>query len=557
MGAGFTWLTNDPALVNLEQLLSILTKSRDTKQTVKTIVVFVTPSLAPLIESGDFGKDLFPVLFRGQRSSGTKSSSRPIRCIYAVVDALPSTSQNTASTNGSSPRLEGTEGLAIFLSSSRPTYHLPFHRFAPGQDEEKIESTPAFAFASNASSDTAGAADDKATLIKCHVRLPVANTIFVNGQRATFFEDVWKVNFRETEDPLINYISRRPLAACQLNLACDPYRFISSGSSPLQQLTQPRKITGSMGNILAQIEVDGTTVPASQELERAVPAYIASNPGSTMTGPILVYALICPEAKAPVPKGSIDENANLTDRILAALWQGAKLFKVSGGGGGWGTRQGLLSLEAAVNFEGSETASSARFPDFDSDRSILEEFGSRGIIPKSSTVEFLVHSASSASTEFTGPDHVSPVTESDSTTVILGTTTDPESHVEMLESESTDAGVRFLPNHFGMISYGGLALSSITRVARRPWSTRAETRLDVPDSYFIFRDVGKYDKNSANVRRPTQLKSEMWYRALRGLRMSTRERLNRADELIIERIEEKGDTELRATIPRGEEPLRI
>ncbi|KIW62795.1 hypothetical protein PV04_10926 [Phialophora macrospora] len=482
---GFTWFTKDPALVDLGQLLSIIPKYCDKRRLVRTIVVLATPSLASLLEPGDFPKDLLPALYQGRRSE--HGADTIVKCIYGVVDALPGPGPSSHGVDRHSPGLTGTEGLAVFLSSddgrSRSLYA---SGTAHGDSEKEAATTLKFATAFTLSDLDTG--DGQRTVTSRHVSLPVANTIFVNGKRTTLFEDGWKIKFCQTSEASINYLYRKPLASYHIDLSCDSDEVVKAGSSPLRRLTEPRKVVGSMGNVLAQIQVGPEAVPASQELEKAVHAFIERNPTSTAQGPLLVYALIRPEATMTPDEGRRDGQPYPPVSILEALWRGAKLFKVSGGGGGWGKRQGLLSLEAAVNFEARDAQSMAGFPDLDSDQSIVEALGSRGIIPPSSSVEFLVHSPSPASAGTQGQKHASQLPERETLTVMLGTSADPDTRDDVvMGADNNDTGVQFVPHHFGMISYGGAALSSTSRVplSHLPPTKGTETRLDVPNSSFI------------------------------------------------------------------------
>jgi V-type H+-transporting ATPase proteolipid subunit len=476
---------------NLEELLSIVRKDYDKKGLVRTIVVLATPSLASLLETVDFAKDLLPALYHGRRSFSGQPSKVVVQCIYGVVDALPVPAPVSHSVARPSPGLTGTEGLAVFLSSDKGDFGSYYASgTAHGGSEDGATTTLKFATAFTPSDLDAG--DDQPTVTSRYVSLPVANTIFVNGKRATLFEDRWNIKLDGTREASIHYRYRKPLASCQIYLGCYSDEVVKAGSSPLQRLTEPRKVVGSMGNVLAQIEVGTEAVPASQELEKAVHAFIGRNPTSTAQGPLLVYALIRPEGMTTPEEGSRDGQPYPPLNVLEALWRGAKLFKVSGGGGGWGKRQGLLSLEAAVDFEAQEAQSTAGFPDLDSDQSILEALGSRGIIPPSSSVEFLVHSPSPASAETQGQKHISRLPERKTTIVMLGTGADPDSRDDAVKDADNKAtGVQFVPHHFGMISYGGAALNSISQISRStlPPIKRTETRLDVPNSCFILHSV--------------------------------------------------------------------
>ena len=384
------------------------------------------------------------------------------------------------------------EGLALWLSSDESRNSSVYaHPVITGEAHNEPTKTLRFSSprpTSLGSSINEGNSTNKSFIR--HVTLPVANTIFVNGQRTTLFEDSWEVKLSSTEKADINYLHRKTLDSFRINLSCSADEVAAGGSAPLQALTEPRLVLGSMGNVLSQIEVNGEAIPASQELEKAVSAYIKSNPTSTDQGPLLVYALVRTSLQPYTNSSSTEKSSIRPSRVLEALWQGAKLFKVSGGGGGWGKRQGLLSLEPAVDFETRESDFPAGVASLDDDQNIVTQLGSNGILPESCTVQFLVYSPDQAAKDDSlgsSSDDVVMRTPTDLATVVLGTATDPEAQDHLMEaSDADETGVSFLRAHFGMISYGGAALGSIDSVSQ---STVTRTRLDVPNSTFILRNV--------------------------------------------------------------------
>ncbi len=151
-----------------------------------------------------------------------------------------------------------------------------------------------------------------------------------------------------------------------------------------------------------------------------------------------------------------------------------------------------------MNFATSEIQATAGLPDLDKELTVAETLGIHRMIPESSTVEFVVHTPSPASTPSPDQEHTAPLPEKEGTTVMLGTALDPDSYDGLVKSaNSIDTVVQFVPNHFGVISYGGAALESSTRnldpLPNRQRSKRhVETRLDVPDSMFVLRSVGQH-----------------------------------------------------------------
>ncbi|KAL7270866.1 hypothetical protein RUND412_006411 [Rhizina undulata] len=103
---------------------------------------------------------------------------------------------------------------------------------------------------------------------------------------------------------------------------------------PLKPLTQPRKIAGGMGNILKTLSssIDPSKSDgASRELEKLVPAYIDSLPLANRPEKVDIFARLTPHEPAP------------TKELL--LQPGARIHRILSGGGGWGNKAGLLSLD--------------------------------------------------------------------------------------------------------------------------------------------------------------------------------------------------------------------
>ena len=106
-------------------------------------------------------------------------------------------------------------------------------------------------------------------------------------------------------------------------------------SLPLKALTPARKISEGLGNILRALDSPvGVEPGASRELEVAVDEYIASLPVDTpVPERVDVFArLTAQEPGTPLP-----------NELL--LYPGARIHRVLSGGGGWGNRAGLLSLD--------------------------------------------------------------------------------------------------------------------------------------------------------------------------------------------------------------------
>lgn len=119
---------------------------------------------------------------------------------------------------------------------------------------------------------------------------------------------------------------------------------------PLKLLTSPRRIAAGMGNILKQLDSEtGAAEGASRELEKVVPEYVETLPDTySRLDKVQVFARLTPHSP------TAHEDLFLTP--------GVRIHRVLSGGGGWGSKAGLLSLDPqggtdvggfAENFENS------------------------------------------------------------------------------------------------------------------------------------------------------------------------------------------------------------
>jgi hypothetical protein len=131
-----------------------------------------------------------------------------------------------------------------------------------------------------------------------------------------------------------------PVDSVEINISEDVLRD-GNGSGriytrlPLRRLTKPRKVQEAMGNILRALEMpEGTPHGASRELEAGVDKYIQSLPDNVGAPErVDVFArLTTQEPSSPNPSELL-------------LSPGTRLHRVLSGGGGWGNKAGLLSLD--------------------------------------------------------------------------------------------------------------------------------------------------------------------------------------------------------------------
>ena len=223
------------------------------------------------------------------------------------------------------------------------------------------------------------------------ILLQPANTIFLNGLQSTMFMESWVLDDKVDSGPTFSRHTARKHV----------YRFttnhLSEGSTltvPLKRLTETREISMCMGNIISKLvsKSEAESTSASLELEEKVSAFMRSKDATG--GTLSVYALIIPKAsdhkihkEGPVVPTeflgyhksvesieTVDEKQEILDSIRLAISKGAHLHKVTGGGGGWGQKQGLLSLEPAVDFD-NEGSGFSSMQAFDNVKNRLDKDG--------------------------------------------------------------------------------------------------------------------------------------------------------------------------------------
>ncbi|KAL1842380.1 hypothetical protein VTJ49DRAFT_5445 [Mycothermus thermophilus] len=206
---------------------------------------------------------------------------------------------------------------------------------------------------------------------------PLANTLFSTGRPYTIYTSQWEpcpqgglpVLSKKTD-----WASHQTTSLC---LGATPHavrsREISKSNSklrvPLTPLTRPREIAQSLGNILSRIRAYEAPepAPASEELERVIPELLdlrAAEGWQRVEGPLGVWALIIPAKRLPsgerigpvaeLPtlrrtnyslKGEQTLATQTAMRMQRMLTMGCRLHRVLSGGGGWGSKRGLLSLD--------------------------------------------------------------------------------------------------------------------------------------------------------------------------------------------------------------------
>ncbi|KAH8890982.1 hypothetical protein GQ53DRAFT_165471 [Thozetella sp. PMI_491] len=306
------------------------------------------------------------------------------------------------------------------------------------------------------------------------VTVPLANTSFNNGRTYTMFACEWESG---SSDQL--RLARRLEKKTQ-TVVIGKQQGIrrSSIHTSLVPITQPRKIVAGLGNIIRLLEGDSPSLkplPASKELEEVIPKMLEQRKAleqAPQAGPMGVWALVVPEHFTL--KGDVsasEEDGEFIHKVLAA---GGRLCRILSGGGGWGAKQGLLSLDPQTRYTSPDQEDVESFiRSFRGDTS--DDDGS--IIRPGSSIQFYVEPPRNLSKGEPGS-----VAEVSSSTLSLYVGTQDEAETPFGSEENPDA-VSVTVNLFGAISSQGIYLASAANgTGRSSDAPTVGTKIDAPGS---------------------------------------------------------------------------
>ena len=346
------------------------------------------------------------------------------------------------------------------------------------------------------------------------IQVPLTITTFRDGLSATVLSYNWRLLGRKD----LRLTARRKIKSTKLYWPSVPEltagkRHLSLSTS-LYPLTYPRIVKSSMGNIIRSVsktfpsegemkqesidENDENSFPASKELEQAIGAFFTSeaiDPNNAN-----VWALIVPQnvykheihlwenvtmINSGLSQNQISQNTQeryANDRLIFRLIEkGARLHRVMSGGGGWGNRAGLLSLDPEYSFGTQKEIT-------------LEEFSlSKGIFPSvanpGSIVQFFIRlndnnitSKDDSNVGDLSLDHPFPM---GSFEVLNDATVDNGASQSASKADDSIPALKSYNSYFGASSGKGLGIGlrqwekNISHsIARKIW----KTKLDVPGS---------------------------------------------------------------------------
>lgn len=222
------------------------------------------------------------------------------------------------------------------------------------------------------------------------IKLPLAKTIFHNGHPHTMHSSSWiENNVTERFELVQQQTHEHASVTIPLEVLNEERLLLTKRwliTTPLIPLTPPREVTASMGNIIRQI--GGVDVPASHELETAVVDFFEENDMPVQSA--AVWALVIPretanklEAEGTLDLMHMDKERQRQKAMIPfrpaeqqprdifssipylLMLRGARLHKVLSGGGGWGKKAGLLSLDPESTYSSIDPTSPGRNLDLD------------------------------------------------------------------------------------------------------------------------------------------------------------------------------------------------
>lgn len=472
------------------------------------LVLLVTPGLAQHALDSNAPRTVY------ERFQLPTSSGKQIESITAVVDRLPSPNEQ-----------EGVEGMAyMFLRDPVPSdanVHTPMSQSAQKPGTLKFRVTQRAARSPN-------------VLFDCDLQLPLAQTIFTTGMASTMIRREYSYSGPQNS---LELHKEEHLESKTLVLPDFPHSGFSRVCyAPLVPLTPFRRINYVMGNIIRKLSPhpswdllspagpywqvvahphDATqNMSASQELEEAVSKYFEAL--DLTPEPVSVWALVAPPIENSPPgsehmwisrrkllladsetiSSSWDPSAysaksmgiEVSLAVRKLISRGGRLIKVLSGGGGWGKKAGLLSLDPDVEYSTRELRQDDGW-EFDFDgidegsadaneaqkKQALGEIVKEGdnimflLAPKQKNLPWSLKEA----TEYAESSHDPASWKLDLTFGTIPSSIDaiPEKAL----SDSEPAAIEHYRKRFGMLSEGGLAVTRFDDCPR-PF----KTKLDVP-----------------------------------------------------------------------------
>jgi hypothetical protein len=261
-----------------------------------------------------------------------------------------------------------------------------------------------------------------------------------------------------------------------------------------------------MGNILRQLSNIPSTgpsgaIPASSELEKELPKYV--NELGIPHQRVAVWALVEPL------NSLLSETQHGRTNVEQSIVNGSRIHRVVSGGGGWGKKQGLLSLDPEISFRDESmhplsldqvlsTQSSVIKSDEVPDISELSDLMGKGleekiaslsqVTPVGDSIQFLV-AVESEAVEKIADQQDDQNSHAISCSFGVGASVGAELVIpqsapaqDTLTSADSSENVLVIPNHFSGVSETAISYSQRTTSGASSKVGKCQTKLSVPGS---------------------------------------------------------------------------
>lgn len=466
-------------------------------------IFFVTPSFATwLLDDRVFLHKALQQSYAHLLDHNESPYAR-IHALCAVVDRLPASTLIGDIDDMTKERLKRVEDPAVLETGHEGIAYatLRFSDSIPSSSSV-IQDRAAISFVGFERPDEDG------KHLSDSVRIPLANTVFQTGAPSTMTYSTWEKAKGTSE---LTLKEKRNISHHGIRMELNAGKQSTALSVPLVPLSRPRQVEASMGNILRRvIGPDGASITASQELEQHVPKYFSARgePSQATT----VWALVMDGEQLTEAQKRTDfllqqshsiqtsnGHQSLTDDKLwnnlwkqeppawnslvsVALASGARLHRVLSGGGGWGKKAGLLSLDPVPVVEADAADESNNFDHFDGPGDLSSAL--QPVAQEGEYVQFFMSpSVSAKSSSFGGGNEDKSVWGLELGTI--PSTTDSMLQASPQPEAPTTNEISVFRHTFGALAEGGMVLSRTFKLkANDSFSIIGRTTVDVPFSRF-------------------------------------------------------------------------
>lgn len=526
------WLVPNGSQFDQQQVLDQIPWLQNSNEDLPVSLFLVTPRFAHLFQNAHgFHSRLINSIYRGSAIDSLRQS------IVAVVDALPILDKATGNPQ---PEIDGGEGFAVCV--------LPGVDVSPATDKDEkqplISLTGRHPFF------------DGRRYVSVSFKGSVANTTFVNGQQSTIFMQNW---WKESDHEWLPEPRQQKLSHFDIpiyaNVNRDPLPALMNAK--VIKLTEPKVISSSMGNIVRSVKTaDGDEFAASHELERVVPRLLKDLQNSFPKTDLRVFALVYPPKLAGENsfsdriwnkgKDHMSFHVGLhRKKLLSLLVRGARLYRVTSGGAGWGKKAGLLSLEPTTDLQTPTEQSPTLLSFIFGEDEEIRMPGSADLFPPGYFIQFLAtchdpegmkkmavsieglkssmkNSECLLPAQWAEPDQVQQFCVGN--TVLPGIhdynpvpNESDDEHGRSASDWKTNPGLKFCPHRFGFLTSSALGISvkyhspnqriqaqlkfgvDPLEVSQADMNHKHSSLVEIPNSYFLARSAagGRLSKEAA------------------------------------------------------------